>query len=450
MDVILVLETETHVLSSSQIGSGIQAYILVRRALQGYCDLVGYLSQALSIMSKKGGPKQQKDEIKYEINEIVLGKLRGFPAWPGQVVDPETVRPDVARDRPKKANFYCIRFFPAGDHAWLNTKDLSKLKKHEIEAYINEPHKKNGDLLSGYRVALDPSKWEEEMAKRQEAAEEADADEEVDELEGEEDDDGNDDDKPKVKKRKRDADAAAKAKKKTDKPAKSKKNGPKSKTMIESEDEGERGDDAGPSNKAAQPPAKKLKREKSEKEDDNLDNDPEDVKVKDLRHRLQRAFLGKVPPKDEDMPALDALFIQVEQFKMSIKNLQHSKIGKVMRHIAALKEPIPRDEEFKFKDRAQTLVNKWQIIINSEKEKQATETPNAEADGAPAQPPAEPSVHDGNKVNGKEENGTSELTVNGNVAPNANVAPTGDIAMAENPVAETTLGDVTMSEAVTA
>ena len=36
-------------------------------------------------MSKKGGPKQQKDEIKYEINEIVLGKLRGFPAWPGQV-----------------------------------------------------------------------------------------------------------------------------------------------------------------------------------------------------------------------------------------------------------------------------------------------------------------------------------------------------------------------------
>ena len=121
-----------------------------------------------------------------------------------------------------------------------------------------------------------------------------------------------------------------------------------------------------------------------------------------------------------------------------------------MRHIAALKEPIPRDEEFKFKDRAQTLVNKWQIIINSEKEKQATETPNAEADGAPAQPPAEPSVHDGNKVNGKEENGTSELTVNGNVAPNANVAPTGDITMTENPVAETTLGDVTMSEAVTA
>ena len=141
--------------------------------------------------------------------------------------------------------------------------------------------------MSGYRVALDPSKWEEEMAKRQEAAEEADADEEVDELEGEEDDDGNDDDKPKVKKRKRDADAVAKAKsrvkkekdggdaaskkkvvsEKTDKPVKSKKNGPKSKTMIESEDEGERGDDAGPSNKAAQPPAKKVKREKSEKED---------------------------------------------------------------------------------------------------------------------------------------------------------------------------------------
>lgn len=420
-------------------------------------------------MSKKGGPKHPKDEIKYEVNEIVLGKLRGFPAWPGQVVDPDTVRPDVAKDRPKKSNFYCIRFFPAGDHAWLNTKDLSKLKTHEIEAYINEPHKKNGDLLTGYRIALDPSKWEEEMAKKQEAAEEANANAEVDELDAEEDDDddGDDDEKPKAKKRKRDSEGANKAKskvkkdkgktdvapkkksapEKTDKSAKNKKNGPKSKLMVESEDEGGRADDAGPSKKAAQPPTKKAKREKSDKEDDNLENDPDAVKVKDMRHRLQRAFLGKVPPKDEDMPSLDSLFSSIEQYDISLKYLQFSKIGKVMRHIAALKGPVPRDDEFRFKDRAQALVNKWQVTINSGSEKPATgDTTKPGDDNLTLQgpfPTDAATLAPESTLNGKDANGTGELSVNGDVASKAN----GPFAAGDITMADSTIADVTMSEA---
>lgn len=41
---------------------------------------------------------------------------------------------------------------------------------------------------------------------------------------------------------------------------------------------------------------------------------------------------------------------------------QFSKIGKVMRRIAGLND-IPRDDEFHFKERAQTLVLKWQAIL---------------------------------------------------------------------------------------
>lgn len=80
MDVILVLETETHVLSSSQIGSGIQVHILgiwraiidhisnapilpseltVRRALQGYCDPVGYVRRSLPNLTKIPGKSCQ-------------------------------------------------------------------------------------------------------------------------------------------------------------------------------------------------------------------------------------------------------------------------------------------------------------------------------------------------------------------------------------------------------
>ena len=40
-------------------------------------------------------------------------------------------------------------------------KDISKLQQHEIQAYIDEPYKKSGDLLQGYKIALDPKKWEE-------------------------------------------------------------------------------------------------------------------------------------------------------------------------------------------------------------------------------------------------------------------------------------------------
>jgi hypothetical protein len=86
------------------------------------------------------GSKSDK-ETTYEIRDIVLAKVRGYPPWPGmvrsssviflsysltytiflsyclQVVDPQNVSKDVMRERPqnKKSSFYCVRFFPRGD-----------------------------------------------------------------------------------------------------------------------------------------------------------------------------------------------------------------------------------------------------------------------------------------------------------------------------------------------
>ena len=79
-----------------------------------------------------------------------------------QVVEPDSAPPAVQKERPggKKNAFYCVRFFPRGDlyvylvvftrrslfsstrSSWLVSKDISKLQKHEIEFYVNEPHKK--------------------------------------------------------------------------------------------------------------------------------------------------------------------------------------------------------------------------------------------------------------------------------------------------------------------
>jgi hypothetical protein len=157
------------------------------------------------------------------------------------------------------------------------SKDISKLKQHEIEAYINEPHKKSGDLLTGYRIALDPSKWEKERENADLAAVEQEDNAPVDQLDSENEDDGTKK-SAKSKKRKRESEAPppkpkAKSKPKGEKKAplsRGKKNGTKSKEMVESEDDGEpeaeaeEDEEVGSSAKAAPPPSKKPKREKED------------------------------------------------------------------------------------------------------------------------------------------------------------------------------------------
>lgn len=84
------------------------------------------------------------------------------------------------------------------------------------------------------------------------------------------------------------------------------------------------------------------------------------------------------------MPACDELFKLLENYnEMTIVHLSQSKIGKVMRHIQN-KENIPRDEEFKFRDRARALVEKWQQQIPASKANGTTRedtTKDADAKG---------------------------------------------------------------------
>src|ERR1700730_870872 len=93
--------------------------------------------------------------------------------------------------------------------AWTVAKDISKLQKHEIEAFISEPSKKSGDLHKGYKIALDPEEWllqqeaiAQDIADREENAA-------VDQLESEAEGDVK---AGKSKKRKRESDAAPSAK----------------------------------------------------------------------------------------------------------------------------------------------------------------------------------------------------------------------------------------------
>ncbi|KAG6860774.1 hypothetical protein C0995_007678 [Termitomyces sp. Mi166 len=393
-------------------------------------------------MSKKSAKSAPKDKqvATYHERDIVLGKVRGFPPWPGMVVDPDSVPPAVQQERPgKKSNFYCVQFFPAGDYeklntprsAWLVPKDMSRLQHLEIEAYINEPFKKSGDLLAGYRTALDPAAWEAKRAAMlaaaaaaadeddDEDAEDGDGDdagegEDVDEL-ASEDGDGAAGKKKKTaprkslvatnsKKRKRESvdgktrkgpkerERETKSKAKAVVPAKGAKGmsakGRKAKSaaVVESEDDradadddadGE-GDDLADRDrkKAASPPPAKKPRREDDADEQTTPPDTEAIRVRDWRHKLQKAFLSaKTTPDDsnrlnQDMPALHNLFSTVEAYdSMTVAYLQFSKIGKVMRHITLLEDKrVPRDAEFRFRARAQALVERWQSVLGAAKD----------------------------------------------------------------------------------
>ena len=162
--------------------------------------------------------------------------------------------------------------------AWVVPKDMSKLKEHEIQSYINEPHKRSGDLLAGYKIALDPTEWEKQKAIEAAEAKEKAENAQVDELD-DEDAQGDEDESErktaaKSRKRKRESEPAPKktatkktkestepsSKKRSAANGKGKRNGIKSKAMIESEDDTHE-EEAGPSKKSSPPPAKKAKRE---------------------------------------------------------------------------------------------------------------------------------------------------------------------------------------------
>ena len=164
--------------------------------------------------------------------------------------------------------------------AWVVPKDMSKLKEHEIQSYINEPHKRSGDLLAGYKIALSPVDWEKEKAIEAAEAKEKAENAQVDELD-DEDAQGDEVDSEKKtatksRKRKRESDPAPKktatkkakestepsSKKRSAANGKGKRNGVKSEATVESEDDVH--EEAGPSKKSSPPPAKKAKRDERE------------------------------------------------------------------------------------------------------------------------------------------------------------------------------------------
>ena len=233
----------------------------------------------------------------------------------------------VREERPStKTVPHTVRFFPAADYHWSSARDLKPLTPHDIEAFLTNPKNKSGALREAYELAKDPHAWNE---KQNDIVKEHDA---WVEEHGEEEEEDEDEDRQEAPKR-RTSRAAPRAKRaRTDEPAEEPEAAATTAAVREQEEE----------------------------------LDPATRKVREWRHKLQRAFLSKAGViVAEDMDAQDATFKTVEAYQdMTVDQLKATKIGKVMKRIYQLPD-IPRDDEFHFRDRAGELMKRWSALIGS-------------------------------------------------------------------------------------
>ncbi|KAJ7868242.1 hypothetical protein B0H14DRAFT_2572482 [Mycena olivaceomarginata] len=81
-----------------------------------------------------------------EPGDLVLGRLRGYTAWPVVVIDPNSLS-RTPRARQPRRPVYAVRFFPVGNQ--LGVVDHEWLKK-----CAKNPLNKQRGLLNGYKAAL--------------------------------------------------------------------------------------------------------------------------------------------------------------------------------------------------------------------------------------------------------------------------------------------------------
>jgi hypothetical protein len=86
-----------------------------------------------------------------------------------------------------------------------------------------------------------------------------------------------------------------------------------------------------------------------------------------LRHKLQKGLLTRDQDiKEEDMKQMSEFVTKLEGYAdLEVSIIRATKINKVLKAILKL-NTIPKEAEFQFKPRSQTLLNKWNKLLESD------------------------------------------------------------------------------------
>ncbi|KAI0508409.1 hypothetical protein F5B22DRAFT_404603 [Xylaria bambusicola] len=363
-----------------------------------------------------------------------FAKLKGFPPWPVVICEEDMLPHNMLNSRPVTASrpdgtyredfadggkrvadrTFPVMYLHTNEFSWTPNTDLSELDATTVADVITTKMRKDlqaAHLLAAESHDLDYYKnvlreFEEQRLAKAEAkkskvktpkksskAVDDDGDVDMDDVENEAEE--STEKKPKSKKRKAEDESNTPQRSDSVKKPKIKLTGtstPKTANGIQS-----------PATKDSAKSAKAKSKSKGSKEADNkkekepaAPKEPEltpeerrarkEKEILFLRHRLQRGLLPREgSPVPDEMKQVSDFLAKLETFPdLDVSIIRATKINKVLKAILKL-ESIPKEEEFRFKPRSQTLLDKWNILLAS--------------DGGPA-PTAGSSSANANGVNG--------------------------------------------------
>lgn len=313
--------------------------------------------------------RAQSDEPSYEGGTVVLAKLKGFPAWPGMIVDESNLTPEVIKAKPKAnsktskkaqgdGRVWPVKFFVDNNFMWASKTELKLLSVEDAQKYLNSTKKKDKLLTAAYKMASSPPDLESFMnpVDREPETEpvlesETEQPTKVPES-GEPESDGNA--KSKKLKKPSGQETQTSSLKKT---SQNKKKDETKKRIANSKDdipssEKKKIKIEKKNSASTVPPSKKLSR----------DHDARQKIVMAIRFKLQRGFLSKEPPREQDIPGLSQYLTKLENIKdLELSVIRQTKVNKLLKAILKIPD-IPLDSEFKFYERASKLLTKWSTL----------------------------------------------------------------------------------------
>lgn len=411
----------------------------------------------------KKASKAKLTNLNAEPGDYFFVKLKGHPQWPAVICDDDMLPQTLIKSRPvtaaradgtyredyadggKRAHdrTFPVMYLYTNEFSWVRNTDLLPLDASTVMDAINDKMRK--DLKQAYEIAsnalpLDHFKdilqqFQEDLAEKAKQVAEAvvatpkktskkgkaapaeeEQDEDMEMPDADEEEEAEEAEKPKKssKKRKAEEDAAP--------PQESAKK-TKIKITSNSTPKAANGAATPKSTKATEPKSAKSKsKPKSgkgeEKKAEVQQKEPEltpeekhqrkEKEVLFLRHKLQKGLLARdEEPKEEEMKTMSEYVTKLETFPdLEVDIIRKTKINKVLKAILKLGS-IPKETEFKFKDRSQSLLEKWNKLLADES------TPANGVNGKSAEPEApkdEPKddVEHSEKTNGTKANGVAE------------------------------------------
>ncbi|KAK2589839.1 hypothetical protein QQS21_012477 [Conoideocrella luteorostrata] len=366
-------------------------------------------------LSRKGS-KARLTHTDAQPGDQFLVKLKGFPAWPAIICDEDMLPHALVTSRPVSAarpdgtyseafadggkrindRTFPVMYLHTNEFGWEKNTNLSELSAEKAKNTINDKMRK--DLKAAFELAIEDhpidyykdilKSFQEELIAQEEARREAAAtpkkgkkgkskaaDDEDTEMA---DPDAPASTKKPSKKRKAEDEVAT-----PQRPDSVKK--PKIKLNVTSTPKTANGATAsaaatpkssgGSAAKVTKVKTKKAKETKeaaekkaeSSKESKMSPEERHKRKVKEvlfLRHKLQKGLLTREQkPKEDEMQSMSDFIGLLEKFgNLEVSIIRETKINKVLKAILKL-DTIPREEEFQFKKRSQTLLDKWNKLL---------------------------------------------------------------------------------------